>query len=613
MREFQVSRYIKAWLPLIIVFCTVSTVGVYILLSKGQTYEASAVIHYEDDNAKEGKTPLGTQLDVNEIKSSGIMSKALVNLDQMKILRSLDDYTSRITIIPVIDEDEETRKTAVLEGGEEYTTEPITYIVSFEAEHDEGPDFALDMLNEILDIYFAEYSRNYMNIGSVFNPIGEILDGSYDYMEIMEIIESNISNTLSTLDRYAQATPHFRAVSTGLSYSDLAGEFRLLEAVTVSELYSRILANRISKDRELLISKYAERIKNYRIYNEAEERQIADAMALMDSYVQKMRDSGNTSITSEYILDNVYQKNLYDSEGEAIGDGNQTVTYDQLLYSWRDHSENQGHTLIDIAYCESMIQNFSEGFQGNRYDQMVSEVEEEIHQLVEQLDQLYADVEATTMEYSDYAGAQNISMLSTVTVNRSVNVEMYTTIAAIFFLIICCCCAIILGRLNDIIQYLFYTDHMTGLHNRSAFDKYLNDRRKKTLGSGVACVLVSILNQVDINERFGREEGNRLLELFAKNLKEAFGEAKIFLAYNGNSRFIGVVEKTDAATMEYMLEQFVHLTDRRKILQETDIKYEIGWSETERDQVDYLPDLLTRASASRVHYCSKGGTKKKGE
>ncbi len=613
MREFQVSRYIKAWLPLIIAFCVTATAGVYILLSRAQTYEASAVIRYEDGNAEEGLTPLGAQLDVNEIKSSGIMSKVLANLNQMEISRSLDEYTSRISIIPVVDEDEEARKTALLEGGEEYTAKPTTYIVSFKAEHDEGAKFALELLNEILDVYFAEYSRNHMNIGSVSNPVGEILDESYDYIEIMEIIEANISNTLSTLDGYAQTAPHFRAVSTGMSYSDLAGEFRLLEAVNVSNLYSKILANRISKDRDLLISRYEERIKSYRIYNEAEERQISDVMALIDSYVQKMRESGNTNITSDYILGSVYEGNLYGTEGDMIVEGDQTVTYDQLLYSLRDHSESQSHTSIDIAYCESIIQQFSRGARGSRYDQIVSEVDQELQKLTEQLDQLYAEAEATTIEYSNYVGSQSISMLSTTAVKKSVNVEMYTVIAAIFFLIICCCCAILLGRLNDIIQYLFYMDHMTGLHNRSAFDSYLNSRRKKILGGGVACVLVSILNQVEINERFGREEGNRLLELFARNLKEIFGEMEVFLVYNGNSRFIGVLEKTDAATIEYAIECFVRLTERREILQEAGIEYEIGWSETEKDQIDHLPDLLTKASSSRVHYWSGDGRTKKGE
>lgn len=613
MREFRVSRYIKAWLPMIIVFCIAATAGVYIFLSRTQTYKASAVIHYEGENAEEGLTPMGAPLDVNEIKSSGNMSKVLANLNQKEISRSLDGYTSRISIIPVVDEDEEELKAAVLKGGEEYTTKPTTYIVSFEAEHDEGADFALKMLNEILDVYFAEYSRNHLNINSVSNSIGEILDEGYDYLESLEIIEANIADTLSTLDNYAQSAPDFRSVSTGLSYSDLAGEFRLLEAVNVPELYSQILENRISKDKELLISRYAERIKNFGIYNAAVETQIADVMLLMDSYVQKMRNSGNTNITWEYILDNVNGKNLYDAEGELIGDGDQTVTYDQLLYNWRDHSENKEFTQIDIAYCQSIIQIFSQESRGNMYDQIVSDVDQKIRQLAERLDRLYVDVEKTTEEYSSYAGAQNILMLSTVALDKSTNVKMYTAIAAVFFLIIFCCCAIILGRLNDIIQYLFYTDHMTGLHNRSAFDNYLNRRRREVLGSGVACVVVSVLNQVDINEQFGREEGNKLLELFASNLKEAFSGIKTFLVYNGNSRFIGVFEKSNAADIEYALERFMYLTERRDILPMAGISYEIGWSETEKDQINRLPELLTKASSSRTQYWSEDGSTEKGE
>lgn len=51
MKEFQISRYVKKWLPLIIVVCVALTGAVYVFLSSSQTYIASAVIRYEGEDA----------------------------------------------------------------------------------------------------------------------------------------------------------------------------------------------------------------------------------------------------------------------------------------------------------------------------------------------------------------------------------------------------------------------------------------------------------------------------------------------------------------------------------------------------------------------------------
>lgn len=80
MREFQLSRYIKKYLPFIVIVCIALTVMVYLFLRSSRTYEAAAVIRYEDGQAEQGLTPLGTELDVNEIKSSAILSRVITNL-----------------------------------------------------------------------------------------------------------------------------------------------------------------------------------------------------------------------------------------------------------------------------------------------------------------------------------------------------------------------------------------------------------------------------------------------------------------------------------------------------------------------------------------------------
>ena len=77
MKNFQIMRYLKKLLPIIVVFCVLATYVINTKLKSSNTFVASEVIHYNDLAAEQGQTPTGDKLDVNEIKSSAVMSKLL--------------------------------------------------------------------------------------------------------------------------------------------------------------------------------------------------------------------------------------------------------------------------------------------------------------------------------------------------------------------------------------------------------------------------------------------------------------------------------------------------------------------------------------------------------
>lgn len=104
MKKFQIFRYLKKILPLIIVICLLATGAVYYKLSASNNYIASEVIHYNDEQAEKGLAPDGGKLDVNEIKSSAVMSKVVDKLGLTGIY-SVDSLISRIYITPVEDKD----------------------------------------------------------------------------------------------------------------------------------------------------------------------------------------------------------------------------------------------------------------------------------------------------------------------------------------------------------------------------------------------------------------------------------------------------------------------------------------------------------------------------
>lgn len=613
MKDFQIIRYIKKLLPLIMVACLLATGVVYYKLSSSNMYIASEVIHYNDEQAEKGLAPTGEKLDVNEIRSSVVMSKVV---DKMGLngIYSVDSLISRISITPIEDKDKVAQKEAMLEEGEEYIYEPSTFIISFAATSDEGADFARTILDETLDVYFEQFSQKYVNVAPADNTIENIDKNDYDFIEMMELIDASIDSTLTTLYQRMDQNSYYRSTETGVSFGELADDFNYLRQVKVSDLFSKIYKHQITRNKSVLISDYTTRIDNNNISNVKDESIVEDLLSVIDAYVTKMRESGNTNITYEYILDELHEKNLQ----EYVGD--QTVTYDELIYSWRNHNESKEHAIIDSAYCTYILDTFTTctGKCGGvcqasaltcseigdaEYAAVKKEVEEEIDMLLKELNSLYETTMKTNEEYNKYLGASYISVLSTASVKESVNVLLYTAIAFFFFVVLCCGGAIVLGRAGDIINYIFYTDHFTEFSNRAYFDKYLKTKDKKLLDDGVVYCMVDIFNLAQINGEYSRNVGDEIIKMFTVYLKEVFGKSKTEYIYNGNGSFVMLTEESDYITVEDIMRLFRLRLDEREEYREIAIEYKIGIAETFKANKT-ARKLLSEAIKSKKVYVS---------
>lgn len=628
MKTFQFMKYLKKLLPLIIVFCVLATYAVNYKLKGSNTFVASEVIHYNDPQTELGLTPTGAKLDVNEIKSSAVMSK-VVNRLGLTGIYSVDSLISRISITSIPDEDKLAQKEAKLKEGEEYVYEPSTFIVSFTATNNEGSVFARTILDEILDVYFAEYSQKYVNVAPANNVISNIENGNYDYIEMIELIDTGIDETLNTLYQRINQNPYYRATKTGVSFSDLADEFNYLRQVTLSGLFSKIFNYQVTQNKTLLISDYNTRIDNNNISQATEDSIVNDTVAVIDAYVDKMRESGNTNITYEYILDNVHERSLVDGSGNPISKGDQTVTYDELIYSWRDHNEKKEHLIIDTAYCQYVINIFAEctgtcedgeclsspltctKLNNKNYEAIQNEIESEIKTLVADLADLYAITMETNDEYNQYLGASYISVLSSASVKASVNVNLYTFIAFFFLIFVCCGGAIVLIRIGDIVHYVFYTDHLTELNNRAYFDKYLKSMDKKLLDDGTVYCVVEIANLAAINAEHSRDTGDDIIKMFTRYLKETFGKTSADFIYNGNGSFFILSQNLDYITVEDIMCLFSIRLDEREEYRHLVIEYNVGIAETFKEN-QTARKLLTETIKSKKEFTSAADAAKEG-
>ena len=234
---------------------------------------------------------------------------------------------------------------------------------------------------------------------------------------------------------------------------------------------------------------------------------------------------------------------------------------------------------------------------------MRADIEKEIDLLIGDLNSLYETTMETNDEYNKYLGASYISVLSSASIRESVNVTLYTAIAFFFLMILCCGGAIVLGRTGDIVNYIFYTDHLTDLCNRAYLDKYLQSKSKKLLDNGVVYCIVDIVNLAQINSGHSRDVGDEIIIMFKNYIKESFGKSKTEYIYNGNGSFVMLTEESDYITVEDIMRLFRLRLDEREEHRDIVIEYKIGISETFKENKT-ARKLLSEAIGNKKEYIS---------
>ncbi len=566
MRKFELLRYLKRWMPMIVLFFVIMTAGAFRALEKRQSYEASSVIKYSNEGAADGLAPDGERIDVSEIYSSANMARVMENLGLSYDRNSLDVLCSGITVTPIIEQQDENIRDAVNKEGEEYTIQPTAYIVSCTLDSSGSAALARNILNELLDVYFSDYSNKHINVGQIDNRMKELADTDYDFLEMVEMVETQLADTVDSLHTRYMRAQDFRSVNTGYSFADLRDQFSLLREVDVPQLYALILGNQITKDRKVLINKYQNRIANYELSSAKAQENIQDILEVINSYVDKMRESGNTDLDSEYILGDVYEDERVADDGGNYRPTNRTVQYDTLLRSWVSSHNDWDYAEIDAAYCRYFISVYSDkgtGAEtagqeasgsgeaeaeaaGNGSDRVTAEdIQSRISHMLARMNELYEIVNETSVEYNEYLGAANIRILSSAAVSSAFNMKLYQAVIAVFFLVIGCCGAIVLGRAGDILEYLFLKDSMTGCMNRVSCDNYIQRNEQRLLSVNMCCMSLQITNQRELNQIYGRKGADDVLKEFGRVLQEVFGSRKnSFIAYNGSGQFMVFFEKT---------------------------------------------------------------------
>ena len=601
MRNFDILRYLKKWWPWIAVLSALAGIFFMRYAKNNQAYTAQSIIQYNYDQASDGLTPNGEKLDVSEIFSSSVVKEAIENLN---LSVNIDSIRSGGTVTEIIPSDVQKSQEAKIDKGEDVEEyHPTEYYVKLSVNSNYNAEYARAVLDEILSCYFINFSEKYVNYSSIPNNADNVRMGNYDYIERAEILNNSVTEIIKQLGERQSAHSEFTSSTTGLSISDLFDDYAYIRDVKIPYLFSEILGVKLTQDREVLLKKYQERYASYNMDSDTNAEKVDAILDVIESYGRKNKEgslyySGKDSQNNQdgFVLNDVYEE--YGEDGTIV---DRTTVYDDLIsdYVMLQNSKSKG--IIDAAYCQYIINVFQQPEENVADIETVkANVENEISELCEELDQLYQPLSLTMNEYNEYIGATNLVVLASTSVNERINVKIYILLGVVVFFILGCCGAIILGRLQDFMEYFFFTDSKLNMPNRTACDLFIKNNAERILGDSYGCVVMELTNLSHVNNERGRVQGDQMMRRFSDIIKEAASTCGT-VYYNGGHQFIGFFEKCTAEDVDGFADYMFRLVrDYNEENNDIKMEYTIGVAESKRNEAFSIRKLLREALDARI-------------
>lgn len=604
MKSFNIIRYLKKWWPLIALmsFCA----GVFFMryATSNQSYTAQSIIKYNYSKAEDGKTPSGEDLDVSEIFSSTVVKEAIENLG---LTVNVDTIRSGGTVTGIVPDDVTKTQEAKIDKGEDVEEYHSTeYIVKLSVSSEYSTEYVRTMLDEILSCYFANFGEKYVDYSTIPNNAAALDGQGYDYIEQAEILNDTVAEITANLGNCQAAHPEFVSSTTGLSLSDLLDEYNYVSDVEIPYLFSEILGGKLTQNREVLLKKYQERYNTYVMDGDVDSEKVAAVLEVIQSYGNKNKDgslyyqrgarSGTDDDTGGFVLSDVYEEDT---------NIDRTTVYDNLISDYVTILNRQSNNVIDAAYCQYIINVFqgaSDSSDVSDENQAFTDqaVEQEIAALQGRLNTLYETLSLTMKEYNEYCGAVNLGVLASTTVSEKINVKLYILLGVAVFFILGICGAILLGRIQDFVEYLFFTEQSLDMPNRTACDLFIRNNSSRVLPDDTVCVVVELANLSQINTVYGRERGNAMLTQFADFLKEASATCGT-VYYNGGQQFIGFFDQCRMEDAESFADYFHRLIAAYNAEStEATYEYALGISESKANNAYSIRALLREALRTKT-------------
>lgn len=422
---WDIFKYLYKWKIFIAFAAIIAVLCAYVYVNRGQTYNANAVIQLNDSCILRGEAPDGTKYDYNEIVSPVVMTNVIEDLGLNK---TVDSLRTRITVSPIIPNSEKEIQESKEKLGEKHDYFPNTFSIGYLGRGGESPSAVRDILESVVDNYIEFYTDKYSKAAAINDlPYNEEM-GDFDYINMVEMMDVNISDISTTLDNYYEKDSKFRSTTTGMNFSDIAKQYKYLSEFNISALYSDIFRGQISKDTDLLIETYTQKKENYLLEKERFVAAADTAKSRMDSF-----SAANKNVPNAY--NKTTTKNDDDLEiiqevHEEINPNNTVTTYDTLINDYVDNLASANDKQLQADECDKIISIFKSPLPTDvDVSAIRADVEDMINTTRDKMLQLAQITNDTIKDYNAYASTAHVSPLTGVNYYASLSFSLYALIA----------------------------------------------------------------------------------------------------------------------------------------------------------------------------------------
>ncbi len=597
MKKFSVLRYLKQFSLLIFLLSVIGSLAVYFYGRSQQHFVASTVIQYTNAGAKQGYTPDGSPLNVEEIYSSTVIDAALADLGYPA---NVDSIRSNCYVEEVVPEAQQKRNDALLDMGEDPSYVTDTYRVYYVGDNDTGEDFAWNMLDAIIKNYYEFYAEKYVEEPLQNNGVSVLSDGNYDFIESAQVLDDSVSEMLDYLLSKRASHPYFRSVETGYTYDDLYRIYSFLYNYEIPGLYSAILTDAESNDIDLLMSRLTKDCEDIQLYIKNRQERADSLKKLIDTLIDGNKammeyhyhTSSEGQASTEYVLKDVENGREH---------GSIETTYDGLIQEYVGLNIEIRQKTLEKEHKEYLLSVFSTALSEEGQKTFgPEEIRGKLDHCAGLVNAYYQDVETTGHELNRYLSANYLTVLSSITVQPTVNLALYLVIAIVLFALVGGFGAVLLGRAIDFIDYFRYVDKTVQLPNRARCDAYIDERSDGLLDENFSCMALRMDSLSSLSGKYGRAAGDQVLKDFAAILK-SFGDLYGFVGYNGSGVFYAFFPNCSSEKLDVILEAIGRQVEKYNNLNsEYRIHLTCGKAVSSADNVFEIRDLL-RLAIQRMH------------
>lgn len=404
----------QKFIPLCILSIAAGAMFYVYVEKKAQQFVASAIIEYDTEDAT---APDGTEIDTDEIISSEVISKACADIGENI---SADSIRSGISITPIVDAEEEALYESKLEHGEEYEIKNNRYKITYSAETGSSKNLPRKVLNAVLEEYFDYYGKYHSSVNGVVNDIDDLnVRGNYDYIEIMDIINNSLDAALDILSNRISSNNSFRSSSSGYTFQDLYSELSYLRNTESPIISAQILQQKATKDKSVLVAAYKKKNADLDIDSNTSKERAEDLEEIMDTYASMMKEAGSANLDTDHIIQDVSDEHGVDVWNSKA---DKTTEYDTLMTDWVKITSGYKKNEVEYAYNQYIIDTFADADETNT----VEAIETEIDTLLEEANMWFGQMNLTMNDYNAVLGAQNVSMLTNVTISEKIPGKTYS-------------------------------------------------------------------------------------------------------------------------------------------------------------------------------------------